>query len=221
MDRYFSCFLDDIKVFEPSEEVNLTVQMTVRCYRWCKRMKLHIDFPVWFGHNSRQKITENPTPHTVYLNITLWKTKQALNRQRKKLNTNACSRKRPRKKLNTKACGKIIKKDKTTQINMRVKWKMAALIRQANNWNQLARWKRWWKWWRKTKEKEGWKKSITHTPACARTCASPDQKTYMVIKCLWQHAMWQRLETRNPCTQYKPHNDANSHWAIDAHEVAI
>ena len=47
MHRYFSCcrffffvvvvvvvvFLDDIKVFEPSEEVDSTVQMAVRCYR--------------------------------------------------------------------------------------------------------------------------------------------------------------------------------------------
>ena len=48
--------------------------------------------------------------------------------------------------------------------NARVKWKMAALIRQANN---------------------------------------------------WQRAMWQRLETRNPCTQYQPHKDANSHWTLN------
>ena len=34
---------------------------------------------------------------------------------------------------------------------------------------------------------------------------------------LWQRAMRQRLEMCNPCTQYKPHNDANSHRAIDAH----
>ena len=31
--------------------------------------------------------------------------------------------------------------------------------------------------------------------------------------------MWQRLETSNPYTQYKPHNDANRQWAKDAHEV--
>ena len=30
--------------------------------------------------------------------------------QRKKLNTNACGKKRPIKKLNTTACGKIIRK---------------------------------------------------------------------------------------------------------------
>ena len=150
MDRYFSCFLDDIKVFEPSEEVYSTVEMIVWCYRWCKRTKLRKDVLVWCGRYSRQKNTENPTP---YLKMTWggqtpWKPKQALNRQRKKLNANACGKppqkqtkqKRPRKKLNPKACGK-----------------MAALIRQANNWNQMARWKGWWKWWRKIKEKEGWK----------------------------------------------------------------
>ena len=37
----YLCFLDDMKVFEPSEEVDLTVEMTVQCYRWCERMKLH------------------------------------------------------------------------------------------------------------------------------------------------------------------------------------
>ena len=31
--RYFSCLLDDIKVFEPSGEGDSTVQVTVRCYR--------------------------------------------------------------------------------------------------------------------------------------------------------------------------------------------
>jgi len=95
------------------------------------------------------------------------------------------------------------------QINTiaRVKWKMAALIRQANNWNQMARWKGRWKWRRKIKEKEGWKK-IPLLP--------PDRKPYMVTNSLWQRAMWQRLEMpRNPCTQYKPHNDANSHWALN------
>ena len=40
-----------------------------------------------------------------------------LNRQRKKPNTNASSKNSPRKKLNTKAYGKIIKKDKTTQMH--------------------------------------------------------------------------------------------------------
>ncbi len=43
----------------------------------------------------------------------------------------------------------------------------------------------------------------------------PDRKPYMVTNSLWQRAMWQRLETRNPCTQYKPHNDANSHWTLN------
>ena len=33
----------------------------------------------------------------------------------------------------------------------------------------------------------------------------PDRKPYMVTNSLWQRAMWQRLETRNPCTQYQPH----------------
>ena len=67
MDRKFSCFLDDIKVFEPSEEIDSIVEMTVRFYRWCERTKLLIEFPVWFGHYSRQKVTENPTPRAVYL----------------------------------------------------------------------------------------------------------------------------------------------------------
>ena len=67
---FFLFFLDDIKVFEPSKEVDSTVEMTVRCYRWCKRTKLHIEFPVWFRHYSRQKITENPTPRAVYLKMT-------------------------------------------------------------------------------------------------------------------------------------------------------
>ena len=44
MDKYFSCFLDDIKVFKPSEERDSTVQVTVRCYRWYTRQKLHIEF---------------------------------------------------------------------------------------------------------------------------------------------------------------------------------
>ena len=70
MDREFSCFLDDMKVSEPSEEVDSTVEMTVRCYRWRGRTKLHIEFPVWVGHYSRQKIPENPTPRTVYLKMT-------------------------------------------------------------------------------------------------------------------------------------------------------
>ena len=78
---------------------------------------------------------------------------------------------------------------------------MAALIRQANDWNQMARWKRWWKWRRKIKEKEGWKKIHYSHP--------------IVTNSLWQRAMWQRLETRNPCPQYKPHNDANSHWILN------
>ena len=43
----------------------------------------------------------------------------------------------------------------------------------------------------------------------------PDQKPYMVTNSLWQRAIWQRLETHNPCTQYKPHNDASSHWALN------
>ena len=83
---------------------------------------------------------------------------------------------------------------------------MAALIRQANNWKQIARWKGWWKWRRKIKEKEGWKK---------KPLLPPDRKPYMVTNSLWQHAMWQMLETRNPCTQYKPHSDANSHWTLN------
>ena len=49
------------------------------------------------------------------------------------------------------------------------------------------------------------KKSITPTRS----------KPYMVTNSLWQRAMWQRLETRNPCTQYQPHKDANSHWTLN------
>ena len=45
----------------------------------------------------------------------------------------------------------------------------------------------------------------------------PDCKPYMVTNSLWQCAMWQRLETCNPCTQYKPHSDANSHWWLNRH----
>ena len=33
LNKYFSCFLDDIKVFEPSEEGDSTVQVAARCYR--------------------------------------------------------------------------------------------------------------------------------------------------------------------------------------------
>ena len=40
---------------------------------------------------------------------------------------------------------------------------------------------------------------------------TPTQSKTIHGNCLWQRAMWQRLETRNPCTPYKPHNDANSH----------
>ena len=44
----------------------------------------------------------------------------------------------------------------------------------------------------------------------------PDRKPYMVTNSLWQRAMWQSLEKpRNPCTQYKPHNDANSRWTLN------
>ena len=43
----------------------------------------------------------------------------------------------------------------------------------------------------------------------------PDRKPYVVTNSLWQRAMWQRLETRNRCTQYKPPNDANSHWTLN------
>ena len=149
--------------------------MTVRCYRWCERTKLHMEFQVWVGHYSRQKITENTIPRAVYLKMTRgvdWhpKTKTSA-KQRNKLNANACGKqtkrkkeksfffkkKRPRKKLKTKACDKIVTKDKSTQMQ-ELNEKMASLIRQANNWNQMARWKGWWKWRRKIKEKEGWKK---------------------------------------------------------------
>ena len=78
---------------------------------------------------------------------------------------------------------------------------------KANNWNQMARWKGWWKWRRKIKEKEGWTKTTPLLP--------PDRKPYIVTNSLWQRAMWQRLETRNPCTQYQPHKDANSHWTLN------
>ena len=60
--------------------------------------------------------------------LTPLKPKQALNRQRKKLNANACGKKRkekrrPTKKLNKKACGKIITKDKSTQMReLNEKW---------------------------------------------------------------------------------------------------
>ena len=95
------------------------------------------------------------------------------------------------------------------QYSARVKWKMAALIRQANNWNQMARWKGWWKQRRKIMEKEGWKNIHYSHPIKNRTC--------MVTNSLWQHLMWLRLETRNPCTQYKLHNDANSHCTLNRH----
>ena len=163
-------------MFEPSEKVDSTVEMTIQCcYRWCERTKLHVDFPVWFGHYSKQKIAENPTPHAIYLKMTRgvdWhpKPKQALNRQRKKLNTNACGKKKKREKkrreTKKEAEHKSLwqnDKEELINTNARVKWKMAALIRQANNWNQMATWKGWWKWQRKIKEKEGWKKSIAPT----------------------------------------------------------
>ena len=45
MDRYFSCVLDDIKAFEPGEEGDPTVQVTVLdAADRCERTKLHIDF---------------------------------------------------------------------------------------------------------------------------------------------------------------------------------
>ena len=116
-------------MFEPSKEVDSTVEMTVRCYRWCERTKLHTEFLVWFIHCSRQKITKNPTPRTVYLKMTRgvdWHPKNQNKHWtgREKNNANACGKKRrPRKKLSTRACGKVITKDKSTQMQeLNEKW---------------------------------------------------------------------------------------------------
>ena len=98
MAKMFSCVLDDIKVFEPSEEVDSTVEMTVRCYRWCERTKLHTEFPVWVGHYSRQKITENPTPHVVYLKMTRGVDWHPKPKQAEKETERKCLRQKKKKK---------------------------------------------------------------------------------------------------------------------------
>ena len=116
---------------------------------------------------------------------------------------------KPRKKLNTKACGKIVKKGERTQMPVLNETETAALFRQANKWNQLAKLKGWFKWRRKIKEKEGWNKIYYFH--LIKNC------TWQPIS--WQRAIWQRLEICNPCTQYKTHYDANNHWAIDARDV--
>ena len=82
-----------------------------------------------------------------------------------------------------------------------IKWKMAALIRQANNWNQMARWK--WCWKKYQGERGMEKKSITPTRSKTVHC-----------NCPWQRAMCHLY------TQYKPHNNASNQWAIDTHEVS-
>ena len=128
-------------------------------------------------------------------------------RKKKKRKKKKKERKKERKKEKGKERGLWQNyNERQINTNARVKWKMAALIRQANNWNQMARRKGCWKWRRNIKEKEGWKK---------KPLLPPDRKPYMVTNGLWQRAMWQRLETRNPCTQYRPHNDANSRCTLN------
>ena len=68
MERYFSCFLDDIKVFEPSEKVDLTDDSLMLQMMW--KEKAPYSLSGWFGLYSRQKITEYPTPHSVYIKMT-------------------------------------------------------------------------------------------------------------------------------------------------------
>ena len=126
-------------------------------------------------HYSRQKITENPTPRAVYLKMTRgvdWhpknQNKRWTGRERNWTQTPAAKKRKEKKKEAKKEAEhkSLWQNYNEIQINTnaRVKWKIAALIRQANNWNQMARWKGWWKWRTKIKEKERWKKkSITPT----------------------------------------------------------
>ena len=93
-------------------------------------------------------------------------------------------------------------KQRRNKTNASVKWKTAALIRRAEKWNQTARWKGGWKWRKKDQRERGM--DCFFSPSLP-----PDRNQYMVTNCPWQRALWRRLKTRNPCTQYNPHNDAN------------
>ena len=116
----YTLILDDIKVFEPSEEGVLTAQVTVRCSRSMRKKKLHIDFCLIWTVQDRKP--PKITPRSAYLKIrgrlTPQKPKQAPNRQRKKLNANTFGKKGQERSWTQKAYGKVIKKDETTQITI-------------------------------------------------------------------------------------------------------
>ena len=72
----------------------------------------------------------------------------------------------------------------------------------------MARWKGWWKWRRKIKDKEGWGVGGSITPTRWKTVHG---------NCLWQRAMWQRLETRNPwqIPEHCCHDQIPEHCCLD------
>ena len=96
------CFLDDIKVSEPSEEVHATGNDSPMLQMMRKdEAPYRVSSLSWTLFKTES--TENPTPHAVYLKMTRgagWhpKNQNALNRQRKKLNTNVCGKKLKEKK---------------------------------------------------------------------------------------------------------------------------
>ena len=124
----------------------------------CERTKFHTDFHLIWTRQAK-KIFKKHTTHCLPKNrgkLTPWKPKQVLNRQGKKLNANACGKKGKEKSWTQSLWQNY--KERQNKTNTSVKQKMAALIRQANKWNQMGRWKGCWKWQRKIKEKEGGKK---------------------------------------------------------------
>ena len=121
MDSYFSCFLDDIKMFKPSKEGASTVQAWQSDTDRCERTKLHIDFRlIWTPQDRQQpKIT---IPRAAYLKmngrLTLKKPQTSAKQAEKETERKCLWQKRPGKKLNTKAWGRIINKDEIRQMRV-------------------------------------------------------------------------------------------------------
>ena len=61
-------FLDDIKVFEPSEEGDSTVELTADATDRCERTKLHVDFRL-IGTQHERKSPKITTPRSAYLKM--------------------------------------------------------------------------------------------------------------------------------------------------------
>ena len=153
---------------------------------------------------------------------------QALNRQRKKLNANACGKKakkggnwtqmpvakKAKKEAEHKSGQWQNNNDRRNNTNASVKQKMAALTIPGKQTNETS-----WPDGNDGKMLKMMKKDKEESVLEENPPLPPDQKTYMVTNWPWPCAVWQRLEMHNPSTQYKPHNNTNKHWAVDVHEV--